>query len=191
LPACSRWTNTGIKLKPNSIIEFTASGKVNLAAHRLIEAAYDKKMPPFNWLSPKGEEFKNKRARDVYRRNFLVNPSAYLGVIIAYLQKDGEPDPSIQNQRPKNLETIYEHTVIESPGYESTLWLIVNDVLLDPSRVDESKNAFFGPLDDLNSKEKKEKESTWNYIISKDYWDVWYDDNIGNYLIQLKIKTNE
>jgi len=191
LPSCSRWTNTGIKLNPNSIIEFTASGKINLAAHRLIEAAEKKEMPPFNWISPKGESFKNKRPRDVYRRNFLIKPEAPMGVIIACFQKAGEPDPSIQNQRPKELSTIYEHTEIETPPYESTLWLIVNDVLLDPSRIEESEKAYYGPKEKLEKKDKLKKDSIWNYIISKDYWDIWYDDNIGNYLIQLKIKENK
>lgn len=189
LPASARWTNTGIRFEPNSLVEITASGMVHLGLKSLYDAADHDRRPPYSWCSPAGLDIVNPRARDNERWKFLINPNAKMGTIIGYLQKDGEPDPGFQNPRPDNLITIYENTKINFPNYSTTLWLIVNDVMLDSKRLVDSKSAYFGPEEEL-IKEKKlsEKDSSWAYITSTGYWDIWYDDNLGNYLIQLKVK---
>lgn len=184
LPASEVWVNTGIRLKPNSIIEFTASGKVHLAAHRLMEAAINDTLPLFDWCSPAGVPYRTKRSLDVLRREFLIDHKAPMGVIIGHFQKDGTPNPSVHNQRPDSLFTIYEQTEVRVPNYPVTLWLTINDVLLDPSRIEEGKAAYCGP------EAKPELEKNWDYIVSHDYWDIWYDDNIGTYLIQLKTRED-
>lgn len=192
LPASSRWTNTGIKLEPNSVVKITASGKVHLGAHRLIESALNAEKPPFDWCSPKGIPYTNARKRDNDRRNFLINPKADMGVVIGFFQKDGDEDPGPQNPRPNNLITIYEQSVITTPNYPATLWLIVNDVLLDPAKMSQSKAAFLGPIEkDTDLDKYKMREKSWEELVKKNYWDIWYDDNIGEYLIQLKKVGNE
>lgn len=52
----------------------------------------------------------------------------------------------------------------------------------------QSERAFFGPVGDLSPDEEIKKEKSWKQIVQDNYWDVWYDDNFGEYLIQLKVK---
>ncbi len=186
LPASARWTNTGISFEPKSVVEITASGMVHLGLKSLYVAADTDRKPDWAWCTPKGLDFTSSRPRDVSRRNFLITPEAPVGAIIGYFQKDGDPEPGMQNQRPQNLITIYERTEITYPDYHAKLWLIINDVMLDPRRIEESKNAYFGPMEALTPLKRVEKDSSWSYIVSKSYWDIWYDDNLGNYLVQLR-----
>lgn len=186
LPSTSRWTDTEIRLKPNSTVKITASGKINLAAHRAIEAAHQDTRPPLDWCSPKGHTFRVPRKKDLDRINFLIRPDAPMGVIVGCFIKNGEAEPSLQNPRPTGSFIIKEQTEIKVPNEATTLWLIINDVLLNPREKEKSKAAYFGPLEDLTSEERADKEKKWEYILANNYWDIWFDDNMGHYLIQIK-----
>lgn len=51
----SPWVDTGIEVAPGDEIKIEASGKINLAFHRMVEAAINDTPPLHAWTGPKGE----------------------------------------------------------------------------------------------------------------------------------------
>jgi hypothetical protein len=190
LPGSSRWTNTGIEFQPGSEIEITASGKINLAVKALVEAAGEDQRPALAWCSPSGIDYTNPKIKNQNRMKYLIKDDARMGMIIGYfLTKDeGKSEPSIQNARPKGMFVINEKTTITTPLKSSTLWLTINDILLDQNDLTGSKEAFYGPAKELKPKQQRHRDERWEYIIRNNYWDLWFEDNIGYYLIQIKEK---
>ena len=82
---------------------------------------------------------------------------------------------------------IGRKNVIKNPNKKSSLLFTVNDILLDLSdSIQEflSKTAFSGRVNHENM-------PSWAKIKSQnDYHRLWFDDNIGGFLVNIAIKKN-
>ncbi|MFX0140379.1 MAG: hypothetical protein ACFFDN_42465 [Candidatus Hodarchaeota archaeon] len=181
LPASSRWTNTGLKLKPGKTLRITASGKIHTAFHRLVECAINDTKPQYKWLDPNGEAWSNLGKLDVLRRNLLIMPKANIGALLGYLHIPGTPEPTIFNSKPEGIILIgKEGYITNKTNMETELWVVINDVILDPNNFEKSKEAYIGSGNiEIWSKR-------WDYIVDNDYWDLWWDDNIGHFFLQIE-----
>lgn len=180
LPASSTWTDTGIDIPPRATVNFRASGRVHLAIHKLIQSANNDSLPLFNWLGPRGAPYQSTRQLDKARRSLLIENKANIGAIIGFFKKSTDIPPGPSNHRPKGkfIVDLSDGGFKNDSDEKVRLWLVVNDMYLDPNNIQASKDAYIG-------KDKK-KEPMWNYIESKDYWHIWFDDNIGHYLVQVE-----
>lgn len=186
LPASARWTNTGIYLKPGEKLKITASGKIHTAIHHLVDCAIRDIKPPYIWRSPDGEPWSNLASLDALRRNLLIIPKANIGVLIGYLHIPGNPEPCIFNPRPEGMVIIGKEGYINNHNkVDAELWFNINETILDPNNLEYSKKAYVG------SGDKKEWLKRWDYIVENDYWDLWWDDNIGYFLIQMQEVEND
>lgn len=164
----SMWANTGYKINKGQILKINASGRINLAGHRLMDAAKADSLPMFPWSGPEGI-VNEKIINDpiiAKRRDCLLLPDAPIGALIA-----GISDRSFSyNSEMWEIGTDWEGISPET-GY---LWFAVND-----SRLNENARSCY--YADQN------RALNWEYIIKNKYWNLWFDDNIGSLQINIEI----
>jgi hypothetical protein len=199
LAASDLWTNTGINLQPKESVIFSASGRVNLAIHRLTEACLLDVRPRHLWLGPDGQKAGLQEVKQSYEKRLLICPEADTGTLLACLHQEGDPKPGKNNPRPDNIIVVGSNCRIENKtDTECTLWLVVNDAVLQDDEV--SRRAYLKIEDDNDPKIYSPPQGfaynandprswppiqKWKYIVKHQYWQIWYDDNIGFYQVQI------
>ena len=188
LPAAARWMNTGITVEPGATIAITASGYTNPAVHRLVQAAHADSLPNYGWLDAEGRSARPSRVPAAHRdRNPLaIYPGAPIGAVIGYLQVAGGAEPSVINPSPPGVLLIGAEERITHGADEdiATLWLAVNDIML----TEDSRDAYIGVDDDMDALDRGRRERRWAYIEQHQYWDLWWDDNVGSLVIQIQFQ---
>ncbi|UXE62360.1 MAG: hypothetical protein KA717_06075 [Woronichinia naegeliana WA131] len=191
LPANKLWLNTGIQIKPNQTVKITATGSVNLGIHRLVEAAYTHSYPRWNWTDPAGESGPSSSTPiDKGLKALFIAPGLKPCVLLAYVDVTGKNDLGKYNPKPQGIEEIGRGKEITSKE-GGTLWLVINDAVLDDS--DKSRDAYVLPQDKLDetygkgkvTEEKRQEE--WERIKTDDYFDAFFDDNAGEFLVQVQV----
>ncbi|HTU92466.1 MAG TPA: hypothetical protein VMF69_20460 [Gemmataceae bacterium] len=187
LPANKPWLNTGLDVAKGHKLSVTASGSVNLAIHRLVEAAQEHKRLRLGWLGPDGGPHPYKTDLDNARSKYLIAPDPdNYGAVLACVIPYGERGPGKENPRPKGVSRIGSHGSITAQA-DGKLWLVVNDVML----TDESRDAYVAPqniLDEVYGPGKvsvAQKEKEWAEIKNRRYYEAFFDDNVGEFLIQI------
>lgn len=199
LAASTLWAKTGLKLNPSSSVAVTASGSANLAVHRLIDSAiYDTK-PHLGWVGPAGGKVTESRAKDTYRQKLKIDQLVEDGVLLAYLQKEGDADPGKYNPKPDGLIVIGAHGVIANKTPDTrTIWLVINDAVLSDTELAKKAYLEIDREDDptikvrpngYNNYDESEPKSWtafehWQYVQKNQYWELWFDDNVGFYQVQ-------
>jgi hypothetical protein len=77
--------------------------------------------------------------------------------------------------------------VTNSANQKGRLWLTINDFVL--SNNDDSKKKFLMNQESLKiryGRTTEQQMTIWKEIVAKQYWELFFDDNIGNYLIQIE-----
>jgi hypothetical protein len=111
-------------------------------------------------------------------------------VLLAYVDVTGKNDLGKYNPKPQGIEEIGRGKEITSKE-GGTLWLVINDAVLDDS--DKSRDAYVLPQDKLDetygkgkvTEEKRQEE--WERIKTDDYFDAFFDDNAGEFLVQVQV----
>jgi len=196
LPASKLWTNTGLIIRPGQKISIAATGFVNLAIHRLVDAANNDDRPRHGWVGPEGAaegDLRNERPVDRLRKPLRIEPKVGFGCLLAYIRPEGKPDPGRENPRPEGIHVFNkqssELTYKDSEDRVGTLFLTVNDGILRDDR--ESEEAYVTNQDALDATYGKGKRTvqelreTWKKLVVQNYWDIWFDDNVGEFLVQL------
>ncbi len=130
-----------------------------------------------------------------------ICPKADTGTLLACLHQDGDPKPGKINPRPDNIIVLGSKCrIVNKMDTKCTLWLVVNDAVLEND--DRSRRAYLEIEDDSDPKIYYPPENfkgsynandpmswspiqRWRYIVKHQYWQLWYDDNIGFYQIQI------
>jgi hypothetical protein len=198
LSASHLWTNTGLKMRPNQKINIGATGRVNLAVHRLVDAAKEDVKPRHGWVDPDGDQFKNEKPLDLIRKPLLIEPQVVHGCLLAYVRPQGEPDPGKENPKPTGIQVVGRNNEIiyrDPSGREGTLFLTVNEGV--PKDDAKSKAAYIANQEVLDETYGKNKvtvamlRARWDYIVRENYWEVWYDDNVGEFLVQINYDNTD
>lgn len=196
LAAGRLWANTGIELNPNQEVLITASGYINLAFHRLAESADIDRKPRHGWTGPEGGPLKKETGLDRRREALLIDPKIGYGTLLAYVRPRSTAPPGIRNPVPDGIQVVGKCQRIRNRSKEpGELWLVVNEAVL--SDTEKAHNAYvtdqailneaYGFKDSDGTIPKltvEEMERRWEYIRAQSYWDVWWDDNIGEFLVQ-------
>jgi hypothetical protein len=183
LPASVPWVNTGIIVNENTPIKFTTSGRVHLAINNLVKAAEANIKPRIEWTGPEGYDA-GLAEKDRYRTSILISPKSKLGKIIGYVKSPNDIIPGPKNRSPANIFEV-ESNIVFTPSKTGELWLCVNDFLLSPNDSDSHK-AYVG---DTQGRERSERIQEFNKIVSQGYWEIWFDDNIGEYMLQIDLNS--
>lgn len=193
LPANILWLNTNLPVDNNQKITISAFGEVNLAIHHLVKDAISDKELSIPWVGPTGDT-SNKfptNERDSLRSNFKILPSENYGCVLACII----PNEDVKNDKypnkfhpvPKNIQFIGNRkTITNNTGKDGILFLVVNDTYCD--RTEKCKQAYFGKqnIDKIPSPEIDTLNNRWKFIMDKSYYNVWFDDNIGEFTIQVE-----
>lgn len=201
LSATDLWTNTGITLQPKESAIVSASGRVNLALHSLAEAGFLDVRPRHLWVDPDGQKGDLHEVKLSYQKRLKISPKADAGTLLACLHREGDPKPGKNNPRPGNIVVVGSKcSILNKTDTECTLWLVVNDAVLEDD--DRSRHAYLEIEDDSDPKiyypppgfegayNANDPRSwapiqKWQYIVKNQYWQLWYDDNIGFYQVQI------
>lgn len=188
VPASQGWMDTKFVLKPNETIKFNASGRVHLAISHLIDFSRKEEKPDIGWVGPNGSAYQPDAENDEeeLRRMLLVDPDAPIGKLLALLRKPDEPSPGIENARPGEIFKVGEDgTVTNDSKEDATLWLTVNDMYLNDTK--DAQEAYIGSVKD--EKKQKERLEAWQRIKKQKYWNLWFEDNIGQFLVKITFIT--
>ncbi len=188
LPAMVEWSDTGIDLHNDQSVYVTATGRVNLAVHRAVEAAQQGERPRRTWVDPDGKmTFPNRL--DESRRLLLIAPRQPYGAVLAYVRSPGgaDPDPKT-NPRPDGIVKIGSGAEVRGEG---RLWLTINDAMIGNDPKLRLAYAGGGNQDVLteaygrNAPTVTQEYATWDNFIKAEYWDGLFADNAGEFLIQV------
>jgi hypothetical protein len=199
LPASRLWLDSGLELKPGQKVNVSASGAINLSVHRLSEAAENTIPPRHGWTTPSGVKGRDDlRCIDQIREPLLIEPKASYGSLLAYIKPANAAEPNVKNPIPSNIQVINSPSsqlgYSNPDGLQGRLYFTVNDIVLknDP----KYKQAFISDpecLDRSYGKDSSGKskltvaqmEQRWNRVTSNNYWNIWFDDNIGEFLVKI------
>jgi hypothetical protein len=187
VPASAPWVDTGIDVEAGEVIRIDAIGHAHLSLRQLYEAIDYDSMPRFQWIDPDGSAFAVRRPQDSLRQDFLLSPGANMGKLLGYFWPSGsaQPQPSRDHPRPGGMLEIGRHATIKNPLHDTArLFLVLNDMVLDPSRMEASKRAYIGPYPKTDP-HYPARSKRWEYVVRNRYWYLWFDDNIGQFLVQV------
>ncbi|MBD2123407.1 hypothetical protein [Trichocoleus sp. FACHB-262] len=195
LAASDLWAPTGLPLNPGQSVKITASGRANLGIHRLVEAAHNDTYPTVGWTGPAGVPVNNRDVRNTYRQDLKIEPRAGDGTLLAYFHQSGKPEPSLENPlRGEAIVVGASGTIKNNNEVPVTIWLVINDAVLENS--EKSRSAFVAPDNTDTSATEKIAEGPsaaerWRYIQQKQYWNLWFDDNVGFYQVQFDFQSEQ
>jgi len=202
LPSNVVWLNTGIKLDKKSQVDVVADGQVHLAIHYIVESAKNDSRVQYPWASPQGQGIpstvKEQVPGDVTRDGQLICPSAPYGTLLAYV---GPQDLDKDNPWPTDqpIQIIGNSGAIKNyTDSKQSVWLVVNDSILDAS--ESSRKAYLLDEDTCDLAERYDGYDTacdpqalidakkrWSKIKEDDYWNIWFDDNVGSFIVKFKL----
>lgn len=192
LPSNALWFDTGLLLDPNQECKLRISGTAHLAVHSLVKSAQEDVLNPVPWTTADGDRFVNigdAPAQLKAKKKLLLKPGDTIGNVLGYLMPEDEtndfPTYFMANREKSTSQIItinQEKTISNNLGKKSRIYLSVNDILLgfEQSYFATSKKAYVG------ANESKWKAS-WENIVENDYYNVFFDDNIGCLLVQVEI----
>ena len=182
----SPWIDTGIALTPGNKVTITASGKICMAIHRMIEANQADALPPVPWTGPEGLNNKasfparNYRPQEADRAKYRLASDLPPGRLIAIVSSDKPSSDSSVTTKLNDGKPSDEGKPLDIGKKQSftsnsngNLWLTVNDIWLGPNEADVYKPH--------TASEYLAK------IETPRYWNIWYDDNAGSFLVTIEI----
>jgi hypothetical protein len=192
VPASKLWVNSGIRIQPKQKITMRASGYVNLAIHRLISSAEADVPPPYAWSGPEGTVLDGNCPLYKRREELLIEKRALLGQLLYVAVRDSEVPPSVNNPRPERIHALKSGNAYANISTErETLYFTVNEKLVENSP--KAKLAFVGKnqmeIDQTYGPGKftqKQLTKQFDNIIYNRYWTVWFDDNVGQFLVEVE-----
>jgi hypothetical protein len=199
LSASQLWADTGLEIQPDNEIRITATGKINLAVHRLVEAALNKTAGAEDWTTADGVK-PHGLLLEQQRKPLMVLPEANFGCLLAYVGPNGEDAPGPANPRPSGIQVVGTSGLIhytDKRGRPGHLFLTINDGVL--SNTPQAHQAFVGtqaaldekypPVGGRSTATVEEQEQWWRLILQRQRWEEWFDDNIGELLIHVDFKA--
>lgn len=194
LSASQLWADTGLEIQPGSEVRITATGKINLAVHRLVDAALNKTAGAEDWTTADGVKLRG--LLDQQRKPLLILPEANFGCLLAYVGPQGEDVPGPINARPSGIYAVGTSGLVrynDERGRPGHLFLTINDGVL--SNTPQAHNAFVGtqaalnerypPVDGKPTVILEKQEQWWKSIVQRQRWEQWFDDNIGEILVHV------
>ncbi len=189
LPSSDWWYDTGIDLDANQQIKMVMSGRVHLAIHKLVKAAAANERCKVAWTGPEGSPFvdlNEDKDELAAKKSLLIYPGDNIGNIVMYLCPLNNVttfrEDFLKNRKhfssKFHIVTNNQQYVNDSGG-KARLFLTVNDMVMDFSAegLQNSDLAFDRPT----------KPHTVDDLKKENFNDIWFQDNIGSFLVNLEI----
>jgi hypothetical protein len=217
VPASQCWINTELPIEPGETIEFTTSGKVHLALNLIKQeelAIVKWSKPDGSPFTKPTKELGDRRNFLMIQQRNDDSPDPLVGNLVGFLQADGiDEAPGPNNPRPKGdaaknkvFHIGHAHTITNETGHKAYLWLSVNDIVLTNS--EEARLAYLGdstefvkkalsglpvPISAKDSCQQakaawQQHVAIWDSICARRQWDLYFNDNIGTYLVFIEKK---
>ena len=176
LPGSATWLSSGFVVKHGDSVRVKASGRVNLSLFRLVEASQTKQRPGLPWVDPRGvfvndlNWVDDREHRQYIQDNCVLLKKQALGALL-YAVAPESTDPGTLTPEFVGLDKTIE---VKRDG---VLWFVVNEVVFDDTPT--SKDCF------EHAPKNKYLTMTWDELVKEKYWNVWYDDNVGEFLITI------
>lgn len=190
--ASSMWESSGIKVHKDDEIKFSISGKANLAVHHLVKSAEDDSIPYFHWSGPDGDnEIQRKFYRDAdhHRQKKRIAVGENPGILLMQVVPDGN-SPILRPDN-KTCDCLY----VVGSGKQGNirirqsgiLYFALNDIPLDPNM--ENYYVITPEIDQDYAKRHnvQTQKRKWEQIVKWGYWNLWFDDNVGYFVISAEI----
>lgn len=181
LSASAPWASTKFFVRRGDHLHITASGKVSLAIHHLVESAHSDTRPLHGWVGPdgllEGRKIRLFESQDSWREQYLLVPEKPYGALVAAITQSDHP--------PGSEDTVFlvrREWKGEAPA-SGFLWFAVNDVILGPDR----ELAYDIPAEHKSATYSVPR--TFEEIVADQYWNLWYDDNVGSFLVIVRRKN--
>lgn len=192
--ASQLWVDSGVEIQPGETLHLSATGLVNLAIHRVVQTADRHAPPPLRWNGPDGAELPANRPLYVRRQQLLPYPQAPYGTLLMYARPVGEADPSKYNPAPPGIQEVGRGVVWEYPATapkKARLFFCVKDTYLkdEPGLL----NAFVGTQEEIDETYGRghytvaQLQEQWKRLIKEKYWEVWFDNNVGYFLVGMRL----
>lgn len=203
LPSNLIWLDTQIDIEPETSVSVSADGRVHLAIHYVVDSAFKDSVVKYPWSDPSGQFNGSKKPvhvpGDPTRDGQKLCPSANYGRLIAYVgpEKLGKENPWPEGQ----IQVLGSDGVIRNDSKEpQRLWLSVNDTALDET--DYSEQAYllnedacdlakrYGYEEECDLRSLVDAKKNWQKIKRGQYWNLWFDDNVGSYIVKIDMKKS-
>lgn len=188
-PGIRFWSNSGIDVAKDDKVKLRVSGAVNLAIHHLVESAQTDNPPYFHWTGPDGFEPEQTaffRPADLHRQPQRLAGGVPSGMLLMQVVPPGA-NPQVKPDG--------EHLYPVGSGRDGpfkmrqsgTLYFALNEVPLD-----ETMHDFYVIAPGVDPEYVKKhpieaQEKAWLEIARLKYWDLWFDDNAGSFLVTAEI----
>lgn len=197
LPSNSCWHNTGLDIREDEECEIKVTGNVHLAFNRLYRDVEGDAIPAIKWTGPEGNEWAkigDNLACEEAKAKLLIKPGRRIGNVVGFLYTQNIADKDFvgffMNNRKQITDEIKiinnQNTICNDKKATATLYLCVNDILLDTTDTERKKLsliAFEGRYNNTQKWESLKKE--------KEYYRLWFDDNVGGFLVSVIIRKRK
>jgi|GEM_PF-1183643 len=201
LPSSVVWLDTKIDMEPNTAINTKADGRVHLAIHYVVNSAQSDSIVKYPWSDPDGQgstlDTQELVLGDTLRDGQKLCPSAKYAQLLAYVgpEKLDKNNPWPKDEKIQVLGK--EGVLVNESDKKQRVWLAINDIILDNSEI--SKRAYLLNEDVCKLAKRYnfksacdtqaliESKKQWNAIKKKKNWNIWYDDNMGTYIVEFDI----
>jgi hypothetical protein len=183
------WRDSDIEIRKGDSIEVFASGRVNMAIHHLVKSAQTD-LPPFlHWSSPEGlteDQEQYLRGTDWSRLSARISPNLKIkpGALLMQIAEDRYR----VKDHPHDSDLYVIGSKYQGRARRSgKLYFTINEVLLDSAA---ESTYFIDSTEDLAYVELhsyRDQKASWDSIKKYKYWNLWFDDNVGYFLITCKV----
>lgn len=182
------WANSGIPVKRGDVIEITASGRFNTSINNLYKYAESDTSTAFPWVGPDGLEQKDMLRpadRNRYAARIKVTEgkdTVPIGKLLMQVVKEGKPVEVRPHVNPLYVIGKRRTVQVEQDGI---LYFAVNEIPLDSGSRETYIVREFEDAAYCKARPVAQQERAWEWIQSKQDWDMWYEDNIGSILVSI------
>lgn len=161
-----------------------------LAIHHLVESAKIDRPPYLHWFGPDGATDEQKtffRESDKYRQEKLIAKGERQGMLLMQTVPPGDKPkiiPDSENLYPIGSGKDGPFRIRRS----GTLYFALNEVPLSADMHDYYVITSAIDSDYVKKHPLNEQEKAWSEIVEREYWDLWFDDNVGSFLIVAEIE---
>ncbi|WP_457069418.1 hypothetical protein [Hymenobacter sp. UYAg731] len=197
LPSNAVWFDTGLEIKPEQECVFKITGRVHLAVQRIVESAANDSKCPIPWTDANGNKWEDIGDTDTQlnaKKQLLMKPGDNIGNVVGYYLPVDEAN-QFQEYFTKNRSSLTTNvfdvgsskTIQNMTDKKVRIYLCVNDVFLgfNSAYLTKSEMAYCG------DKPNELRSSKWIEIKNSSYDNLYFDDNIGSFLVQVEIKNKK
>lgn len=201
------WANSGIRVEAGDRLTFRASGRSNTAIHHLVDSANANLQPRYDWVDTEGRGATDATTRDARIAPFRIFPNQSKDALvmqvvpekyesIASISPEAKRNQFLtpwgldmlsteqREQQPENYYFIGEERGEVLIYEDGVLHFAINEMVLTRPVIAHLKNflgdSLFGKTDTIPE---------LDYYCAEDYYNAWFDDNIGSFLVVIERKT--